>query len=128
MILANYTSIWYNFNAKTTKGTITKYVYGLGLIGEEKCDEFKTYHFDYRGSTIAITDSYGYVIDTVVLDKFSRYISGKTSGLDGSEEISIFLGAFYWKHSENYFTGEWSTGGSFTYENPWDKQIVLIQH
>ena len=28
---------------KTTNGITTKYVYGLGLIGEEKCGEFKTY-------------------------------------------------------------------------------------
>lgn len=39
---------------KTTNGKITKYVYGAGLIGEECDGAFKTYHFDYRGSTAAI--------------------------------------------------------------------------
>ena len=39
---------------------MTKYVYGHGLIGEEKQDlPFKVYHFDYRGSTAAITDANG---------------------------------------------------------------------
>ena len=73
------TTYTYNTNArlsqllvKTTNGITTKYVYGLGLIGEEKCDEFKTYHFDYRGSTIAITDSYGYVIDTFEYDLYGN--------------------------------------------------------
>ena len=50
---------------KTTDGVITKYVYGLGLIGEETSDSFKTYHFDYRGSTTAITDINGNVTDTL---------------------------------------------------------------
>ena len=40
---------------KTTNGVTTKYVYGRGLIGEESNNTFKTYHFDCRGSTIAIT-------------------------------------------------------------------------
>lgn len=40
---------------KTTNGVTTKYVYGRGLIGEELNNTFKTYHFDCRGSTIAIT-------------------------------------------------------------------------
>ncbi len=29
---------------KTTDGVITKYVYGIGLIGEETSGSFKTYH------------------------------------------------------------------------------------
>ena len=33
---------------KTTDGVITKYVYGLGLIGEETSDSFKTYHLCFR--------------------------------------------------------------------------------
>ena len=49
---------------------ITKYVYGIGLIGEETSGSFKTYHFDYRGSTAAITDINGNVtnIKIEVLD------------------------------------------------------------
>jgi RHS repeat-associated protein len=42
-------------------GNVTKrYVYGLGLISEETADNnYKTYHYDYRGSTVALTDSLG---------------------------------------------------------------------
>ena len=57
---------------KTTNGIVTKYVYGLGLIGEEKCEEFKTYHFDYRGSTIAVTDASGNITDTFKYDNYGK--------------------------------------------------------
>ena len=60
------TTYTYNTNAKlsmllmkTTNGVVTKYVYGKGLIGEEVSGAFKTYHFDCRGSTIAITNASG---------------------------------------------------------------------
>ncbi len=60
---------------KTTNGVVTKYVYGLGLIGEEKCGEFKTYHFDYRGSTIAVTDTSGNVTDTFEYNAYGKIVS-----------------------------------------------------
>lgn len=60
---------------KTTDGVVTKYVYGLGLIGEETSDSFKTYHFDYRGSTTAITDINGNVTDTFTYDTYGNLIS-----------------------------------------------------
>ena len=73
------TTYTYNTNCKlsqlltkTTNNITTKYVYGLGLIGEEKCGEFKTYHFDYRGSTVAITDTCGNIIDTFKYDTYGK--------------------------------------------------------
>ena len=51
-----------------------KYVYGLGLIGEESSGSFKTYHFDFRGSTVAITDSNGTVTDTFKYDTYGKQI------------------------------------------------------
>ena len=59
---------------KTTNGITTKYIYGLGLIGEEKCGEFKTYHFDYRGSTVAITDECGNITDTFKYDTYGKMV------------------------------------------------------
>ena len=50
----------------------TKYVYGLGLIGEETSGNFKTYHFDYRGSTVAITNASGTVTDTFEYDTYGK--------------------------------------------------------
>ena len=60
---------------KTTNGITTKYVYGLGLIGEEKQGCFKTYHFDSRGSTIALTDENGNITDTFAYDTYGKCIS-----------------------------------------------------
>ena len=60
---------------KTTAGVITKYVYGINLIGEETSGSFKTYHFDYRGSTTAITDINGNVTDTFAYDTYGNLIS-----------------------------------------------------
>ena len=39
-----------------SRASTTYYVYGLGLIGEETSGAYTTYHFDMRGSTVALTD------------------------------------------------------------------------
>ena len=70
---------------KTTDGRVTKYVYGRGLIGEEANGVFKTYHFDYRGSTVAITDINGNITDRFEYDTY-----GKLTGRTGTSDI-IFL-------------------------------------
>ena len=77
----------YNTNAKlsqllmkTTNGAVTKYVYGRGLIGEETNNSFKTYHFDCRGSTIAITDASGNITDTFAYDTYGKLISRTGTG------------------------------------------------
>ena len=76
------TTYVYNTNAKLssmlmkiTNGVVTKYVYGRGLIGEETNGVFKTYHFDYRGSTVAITDINGNVTDTFEYDTYGKLIN-----------------------------------------------------
>ena len=61
--------------SKTTNGNTTKYVYGRGLIGEEKCNAFKTYHFDARGSTIALTNEDGNITDTLHYDTYGKLTS-----------------------------------------------------
>ena len=49
---------------KTTGETTTYYVYGLGLLSEETQQDYKTYHYDLRGSTIALSNAAGTVTDT----------------------------------------------------------------
>ena len=82
LCMGENTTYVYNTNCKlsqllvkTTNGVITKYVYGLGLIGEETNSVFKTYHFDNRGSTIAITDADGNITDTFAYDTYGKCIS-----------------------------------------------------
>ena len=79
---SDVTTYTYNTNArlsqllvKSTNGVDTKYVYGLGLIGGESAGVFKTYHFDYRGSTVAITDANCNVTDTFKYDTYGNIIS-----------------------------------------------------
>ena len=67
---------------KTTGGVTTKYIYGRGLIGEETNNSFKTYHFDYRGSTVAITDESGNVTDTFAYDTYGKQIEH-----DGNSDV-----------------------------------------
>ena len=52
--------------------TVTKYIYGIGLIGEVSESGAKIYHFDYRGSTAAITDKDGEITDTFSYDTYGR--------------------------------------------------------
>jgi RHS repeat-associated protein len=40
-------------------GTQTYYVYGLWMIGQEQGNEYLSYHFDLRGSTVALTNETG---------------------------------------------------------------------
>jgi RHS repeat-associated protein len=47
------------------QGNKTYYVYGLGLLGQEDpAGNYRSYHFDRRGSTIALTDQNGAATDT----------------------------------------------------------------
>ncbi len=76
------TTYTYNTNCKlsqmltkTTNGSTTKYVYGRGLIGEETGSTLKTYHFDCRGSTVAITDVTGNITDTFAYDTYGKQIA-----------------------------------------------------
>ncbi|WP_458120145.1 polymorphic toxin-type HINT domain-containing protein [Paenibacillus sp. Z6-24] len=51
------------------------YVYGMGLIGrEDAAGNYQTYHFDLRGSTIALTDAQGQVTDTYTYDTYGEQL------------------------------------------------------
>ena len=89
------TTYTYNTNCKlsqlltkTTNGVTTKYVYGNGLIGEEESQEFKVYHFDFRGSAVAITDEDGNIIDTFKYDTYGNL----TEHIGNSEVIFGYNG------------------------------------
>lgn len=64
---------------------VIRYVYGLGLLGEEEGEEYRVYHFDRRGSTIALTD-----MDGIVTDRYMYGTYGELLLHDGSSDI-IFL-------------------------------------
>ncbi len=70
---------------RTINRVMTKYVYGRGLIGEQTGSTFKTYHFDCRGSTVAITDANGNITDT-----FAYGTYGNLTSRTGTSKV-IFL-------------------------------------
>lgn len=60
----------------------TFYIYGLGLIGQEFTGGvYRSYHFDHRGSTIALTDESGNITDHFQYAPYGElvYRSGNTA-------------------------------------------------
>ncbi len=65
---------------------IRSYIYGLGLIMHVEGGEYATYHYDYRGSTVAITNSKGKVTDTFTYGPYAELI-----GRTGKSDISFLF-------------------------------------
>jgi RHS repeat-associated protein len=61
---------------KDENGVKTFYVYGLGLIGDEKEGEYRAYHFDFRGSTVALTDNAGKVVQRFQYGPYGELLKG----------------------------------------------------
>ena len=110
---------------KTENGVTTYYVYGRGLIGEEVNGAFKTYHFDYRGSTVALTDSTGNVTDTFEYDTYGSMTArtGTTvtpflyNGRDGvmtDENGLVYMRARYYSPTLKRFINADVVAGSIT--------------
>ncbi len=66
--------------SKTQGGAITKYIYGNGLIAQENSSGYYSYHYDLRGSTIALTNASGTVTDTYAYDTYGT-VTKKTGTL-----------------------------------------------
>jgi RHS repeat-associated protein len=60
-------------------GTQTYYVYGLGLIGQEQNGEYLSYHFDFRGSTVALTDENAQITEQFQYSPYGLLLSGDAS-------------------------------------------------
>ncbi len=60
-------------------GTQTYYVYGLGLIGQEQEGDYLSYHFDFRGSTVALTDETGQVTERFQYSPYGLLLSDNAS-------------------------------------------------
>lgn len=62
-------------------GEETFYMYGLGLIGREKDGEYLDFHYDLRGSTVALSDEDGQVTDRFYYSPFAK-ITARTGTND----------------------------------------------
>jgi RHS repeat-associated protein len=60
-------------------GEVTYYVYGLGLIGEANAGNYFSYHYDRRGSTVALTDESGQVTERFLYSPYGLLLSGDTT-------------------------------------------------
>jgi RHS repeat-associated protein len=49
------------------------------LIGEEKEGEYRSYHFDFRGSTVALTDKTGKVVQRFQYGPYGELVKGEIS-------------------------------------------------
>ena len=74
---------------KEENGQKTFYVYGLGLIGQEQGGEYLSYHFDLRGSTVALTDEIGIVTERFQYSPYGLRISG-----DAAKTPFLFNGMY----------------------------------
>ena len=50
-------------------------MYGLGLIGQQDSTGYNVYHFDFRGSTVALTNSSGTVTDRFTYGAYGELLT-----------------------------------------------------
>ncbi len=65
------------------------YVYSLGLIGQETNGEYLSYHFDFRGSTVALTNSSKQVVERFQYSPYGVLLNG-----DASKTPFLFNGMY----------------------------------
>jgi len=70
-------------------GIQTFYVYGLGLIGQKTGGNYTSYHFDLRGSSVALTNESGQVTERFQYSPYGMLLSG-----DASKTPFLFNGMY----------------------------------
>src|SRR5439155_24502828 len=76
---------------RVKSGVTNYYIYGLGLLYEaDDSGNTKTYHYDYRGSTVALTDDAANVTDRM---EYSGY--GLTPYRSGNTDIPFLFNGRY---------------------------------
>jgi len=68
--------------AAVTGTATTEFVYGLGLLAEETSGQVRYYHFDRRGSTVALSDATGIVQGRAYYGPW-----GENAGTSGQMEV-----------------------------------------
>ncbi|MEW6182336.1 MAG: RHS repeat-associated core domain-containing protein [Bacillota bacterium] len=106
-------------------GNNTYYIYGLGLIGQEENGSYMSYHYDLRGSTVALTDINGNVTDRFQYSAYGELVhhTGSTetpfmfNGLDGvitDANGLIYMRARYYNPELRRFLSKDPLMGSIT--------------
>jgi RHS repeat-associated protein len=93
---------------KTDSSGKTDYVYGLGLIGQQdSTGDYLTYHFDFRGNTVALTGINGSVADQYQYDPYGdvAYHSSSTSTpflYDGRDGVMLDANGLFYMRARYY--------------------------
>ncbi|MEW6574484.1 MAG: RHS repeat-associated core domain-containing protein [Bacillota bacterium] len=99
------------------EGNQIYYIYGLGLIAQEENGAYRTYHYDLRGSTVALTDENGAVTDRFWYGPYGELVhqTGSTStpflynGRDGvmtDENGLLYMRARYYNPEVRRFVNQ----------------------
>ena len=106
-------------------GTQTYYVYGLGLLGFERAGAYRTYHFDSRGSTVAITDENQQITHLYLYDAFGKLFDAREESFNPFRYVGEF-GVMYDQNSLYYMRARYynSDIGRFMSEDPiWNMNL-----
>ena len=76
--------------------TVRQYIYATGLIMHVEGGEYATYHYDNRGSTVAITNSQGKVTDTFTYGPY-----GEQCGRTGKTRTPFLYNGRYGVETDN---------------------------
>ena len=88
-------------------GKSTYYVYGKGLISEESESGYRIYHYDLRGSTVALTNQSGKVTDRCTYGTYGEVVSHTGSSdtpflYDGRDGVMTDGNGLYYMRARYY--------------------------
>ena len=122
-------------------GTPTaSYVYGLGLIERiDASDNARTYHYNLRGNTIAITDPTGTVTDSYAYNPFGKAIasSGSTpnrfsftgqAGVQADSDGLMFVRARHYAPGQGRFLQRDRVEGVAPLPQTWNSYAYAVQN
>jgi RHS repeat-associated protein len=87
-------------------GSSSRYVWGLGLVYEERGNSIRVYHYDYRGSTIAFTGANGQVQGRVDYGPWGE-IASRSGDTDSLFLFHGMFGVLTGPNGLNYMRFRW---------------------
>jgi len=90
-----------------SSGNHTFYVYGIGLIGHQDLNGYCVYHYDFRGSTVVLTDTLGAVADRYTYGAYGELLT-HTGTIDtpflynGRDGVMIESNGLYYMRARYY--------------------------
>ncbi len=92
--------------SKSSTGTTTRYVYGVGLAYEEVDGQIAVHHYDERGNTVALSGPTGVVSGTIAYSPFGEVIE-RTGNTDTIFQHGGLFGVVTAPNGLNYMRLRW---------------------